>query len=97
MRSFALLGLVLCAACAAKSPMPLRHAPADGGQCRTTGLEVFRGQAVDQALAIKLVNASGAKTIRWVAPGTAVTMDFSPTRLTVRTDAQNRVESLSCG
>ena len=97
MRALGLIAAVLLAGCAAKSPMPLRHAPAGGAQCRTTGLEQFRGQAVNQDLAIRLINASGARTIRWVPPGGAVTMDFSPTRLTVRTDAQNRVESLSCG
>ena len=39
----------------------------------------------------------GARTLRWVGYGMAVTMDFSPHRLTVYLDKANRVERASCG
>jgi hypothetical protein len=44
-----------------------------------------------------MLRASGARIIRWVPLGGAVTMDFSPVRLTVQLDANNRVQSANCG
>ena len=41
--------------------------------------------------------ASRARVIRWVPLGGAVTMDFSPARLTVQLDGANRVQSANCG
>lgn len=35
--------------------------------------------------------------VRVVAPGMAMTMDFSPTRLTVETDADGVITRFSCG
>ena len=95
MHRMVVAGALLLTACAARSPMPLRHA-ADSGVCRATGLEQFRGQSATQDVAINLIRASGAKDIRWVPPGTAVTMDHRSDRLTVHTDAQNRIVSASC-
>jgi hypothetical protein len=97
MRSLFLLCAVMAGGCAAQSPAPLPQGPAGGQECRNTGLEAFRGQPATSDSATKLIDASGARTIRWVQPGMAITMDYSPTRLTVHLDAQNRIESLNCG
>lgn len=43
-----------------------------------------------------MLRVSGAKTVRWVPQGTAVTMEFRSDRLTVFLDAHNKVERLSC-
>jgi hypothetical protein len=95
MRRTALVAILLLSACAARSPMPLRHS-ADSGVCRATGLDQFRGQAASQDVAIQLIRASGAKDLRWVPPGTMVTMDHRSDRLTVHPDAQNRILSAAC-
>jgi hypothetical protein len=95
MHRFAILTALLLGACAARSPMPLRHA-SDSGVCRATGLAVFHGQAVSQDVANQLIRASGAKDLRWVPPGGMVTMDHRSDRLTVHTDAQNRIVSAAC-
>jgi hypothetical protein len=39
---------------------------------------------------------SGARTLRWIAPNTAVTMDFRPDRLNVYVDAKGRIERFTC-
>ena len=44
-----------------------------------------------------MMAAARARVLRWVPHGGVVTMDFSPTRLTVQLDPQGRVESASCG
>ncbi len=40
---------------------------------------------------------SGARSIRWIAPGEAVTMDYQPERLNVELDASGRVIRARCG
>ena len=95
MRSLIMLVPVLLGACAAQGPTPpLRHT---ASVCQPNGLEQFNGQAASAELGVALLRASGAKVIRWVQPGQAVTLDFSPHRLTVRLDSSNRVISATCG
>ena len=91
----AMMLVLATSACAARSPMPLRHS-ADSGECRATGLAGFVGQAATQDVAINLIRASGAKDLRWVPPGTMVTMEHRSDRLTVHTDAQNRIVRAVC-
>ena len=43
------------------------------------------------------MQASGAKSLQWLQPGQAATMDFLPTRLRGKLDADNKVVSASCG
>ena len=44
-----------------------------------------------------LLRATGARTLRWVAPGMAVTMDYRTDRLTVSYDGAYKIERVSCG
>ncbi len=37
------------------------------------------------------------RTVRWVAKGTMITMDYSGDRLTVYLDAAGRIERTNCG
>ena len=67
------------------------------GNCRSEALGQFIGQAASQDLGARMMSASGARIIRWVPQGGVVTMDFSPNRLTVQLDANNRVETANCG
>ncbi len=67
------------------------------GGCRTGSLVQFTGQSASQDLGARMLAASGARIIRWVPKGGAVTMDFNPNRLTVQLDGSNRVETASCG
>ncbi len=67
------------------------------GNCRGEVLAQFIGQPASQNLGARMQAASGARIIRWVPKGGAVTMDFNPSRLTVELDHANRVETASCG
>ena len=93
MRFISTLPLFLITACALS---PVAGQPR-GGACRSEGLGQFVGQAASRELGHAMMLASGARVIRWVPRGGAVTMDFSPVRLTVQLDAANRVQSANCG
>lgn len=98
MRNLVLIGALALSACATAAP-PLGP-PVDGGSgyvCRSEGLDRFIGQPATQALGADMLRASGARILRWVGHGMAVTMDFSPQRLTVQLTADNRVERANCG
>ena len=97
MRNLALLGVIALSACATSPPPPEPPMGGGGFVCRSEGLERFVGQSASQALGADMLRASGARILRWVGHGMAVTMDFSPQRLTVQLTPDNRVERANCG
>ena len=98
MRRLALLGAFAVSACATATPTPEPPMAApDGHVCRPEGLSQFVGQPATQALGADMLRVSGARILRWVGHGMAVTMDFSPQRLTVQLTSDNRVERANCG
>jgi hypothetical protein len=100
MRHLCLLPLLSLAACATAQPDPLIVPPADGGEtaatCRADALAAFTGKTRSEALGTQILAATGAAAIRWVEPGTMVTMEFRADRVTVHLDAANRVERAAC-
>ena len=69
-----------------------------GSVCtQSDALNSFVGQPASAELGARMMAAARARILRWVPHDGVVTMDFSPSRLTVRLDPQNRVESASCG
>lgn len=98
MRQLILLSLLPLAACTiATSNQTADALPPVPANCRSDALAQFVGQPASEDLGARMLRASGARTIRWVPKGGAVTMDFSPTRLTVQLDGSSRVETASCG
>ena len=95
MRNSVLIGALALSACATAAPPG--EPPVDGAVCRSEGLERFAGQPATQALGAEMLRVSGARILRWVGHGMAVTMDFSPQRLTVQLTPDNRVERANCG
>ncbi len=93
MRILAALPLFLTVACA---PSPGASQPT-GSVCRSESLGQFIGRQASRELGHEMMLASRARVIRWVPLGGAVTMDFSPVRLTVQLDGANRVQSANCG
>lgn len=85
----------LLAACATIGPAAPTN-PA-GGACNNNGLQQFVGQPRNADVGAKILAASGAKTLQWVAAGTVVTMEFREDRVRIYLDEQNKVQRLSCG
>ena len=55
------------------------------------------GKTRSAALEADVRRLTGAERIRWIAPGMAVTMDYSETRLNVRVDDKGVIKSFTCG
>ena len=91
--SLALLPLAACqiAQSDGTAPGPLP------GTCRAAALDQFIGQPASTELGANMLKASGARTIRWVPKGGAVTMDYRGDRITVALDGDNKVMRASCG
>jgi len=45
----------------------------------------------------KVMDLTGAKTLRWIRPGMMVTMDYRAERANIYIDAAERIERVSCG
>lgn len=88
--------LLVLAGCATPQ-QSVPPAPGLDGSCRVTGLERFIGQAATADLAAEAQRASGARSVRWTAPGMAITMDYNPSRLNIAIDAGQKVTGFDCG
>lgn len=71
--------------------------PTLSGECKADALASFAGQKATAEVGAAMMKASGARTLRWVPPRTAVTMDFRADRLTVSYDDAMVIERASCG
>ena len=98
MRAAPLMIPLLLAACTAADGQGPGTTPATAeGPCRNDGLDRFAGQTASADIGVQLLEASGARTLRWGAPGMAMTMDFRPDRLTVSYDEKMVITSARCG
>lgn len=94
-------GLVVFAAlagCAATTP-PLSDDPPVReieGSCQREPGQRFVGLKATGAIGREMLAATGATILRWVPPRTAVTMDYSPSRLTVSYDDDYIIRTVSC-
>lgn len=89
-------GSLLLAGCTATTPPP-GGASAPATACKAEAAQVKIGQTATADLGAELLRLTGARVLRWVAPGMAVTMDFRPDRLTVAYDEKSVVTRISCG
>lgn len=67
------------------------------GQCDASTVQDHVGHRASSAAGATLLELTGARTLRWVPPRTAVTMDFRPDRLTVSYDDDTIIERITCG
>jgi hypothetical protein len=100
----ALVSVVLgasLAACVSAPPVaepPPYQGSAEGpeGPCRAEPGQRFLGSKASVEVGNELVRVTGAGTLRWVPPRTAVTMDFRADRLTVSYDDALTITRISC-
>lgn len=97
MMAIILLPLAACAGTGSESPGSASPPAMAQGPCKNDGLDRFVGQKATAELGAELLQASGAKTLRWGGPNTAMTMDFRPDRLTVGYDDQMVITRARCG
>ena len=83
-----------CAPMPPAGPMPVEP---DGGVCSVDRTGPLIGRVASVELGAEALRLTGARGIRWIQPGQAVTMDYRPDRLNISLDAQNRVIDFGCG
>lgn len=99
MKPFLIAAALLPMACApmATTPAPAPEIAMPEQPCSTEQAQGLIGQPGTAELATDALRRTGAKTVRWIRPGMAVTMDFRSDRLNIELDDANRVTRLSCG
>ena len=79
-----------------EAPLPV-HGVTPGYRCDASGAQGLIAQQATQELGARALQLTGARTIRWIRLGDAVTMDYREDRLNISLDSRNRVERLTCG
>ena len=96
----AVLGAGLAACVSAPEvtpPPPYQGASNDAaGPCRADPAQRLLGAKASADVGDQLLDLTGATTLRWVPPRTAVTMDFRADRLTVSYDDDMTITRISC-
>ncbi len=98
MRAIASAAVILsaCTTAASQEEVPV-HGGAPGATCAPAKAQVLVGQPGTAALGARALELTGARSVRWIRPGNAVTMDFREDRLNIDLNAQGRVKGLRCG
>jgi hypothetical protein len=91
------LPLTLLAAGGCQQPSAPEPTPPPPGKCVADGLAGLTGKTQSEAVTKEALRLSGAKTIRWIAPGMAVTMDYREDRLNLDTDERGKIVRAYCG
>jgi hypothetical protein len=68
-----------------------------GGACNAAGVQDLVGRQRAAALGTQAMRRSGARTLRWIEPDSAYTMDYREDRLDIEVDARGRITRLRCG
>jgi hypothetical protein len=66
-------------------------------ECDASKAEALVGREASEENGAEAQRLTGARGLRWIRPGQAVTMDYSPSRLNIKVDANERIEGFSCG
>ena len=73
------------------------HPPDAVDTCRIEPAQGFIGRMATAATGLELLRATNTRELRWVPPGSMVTMDYRIGRLTVSYDQAMRITAISCG
>ncbi len=104
------LFLLLLASCAEPAPSDAPANPSESASalaseaetveassCGSENVAGFIGAMATPAVHKALESAAGRTPVRWIAPGQAITLDFSPARLNVILDKRGKIAAMRCG
>ncbi len=77
-----------------REPISLRD---EGDECGASLVATYVGLNATDQVKRDVAARSQAKSLRWIGPNDAVTMDYRPDRLNANLDANGRIVRLSCG
>lgn len=93
----AALALSACAGYGDAMPPAEPIARAPQGDCDAALVQSFVGAAVSADTGAQIIAQSGAARLRWLAPDSAMTMDYRPDRVNVFFDSSRMIERITCG
>jgi hypothetical protein len=76
---------------------PLNANEPDAAACGADKLDRWLNVLPTETVKEEIADAAGHGSIRYIAPGDAVTMDFRPDRLNVETGDDGRIKLFRCG
>ena len=99
---FAVLAAVLPLAACSSSETPVESTPTPPPAeaemtCNAAAVQSYVGQAVTPDLGAAILKASGARTLRWGPPRSAMTMDYRVDRVNVMYDDASKITQVTCG
>lgn len=99
MKRVIVMSLLAAGGCATAPNGELVAVEDDGGayHCVAEPVQDLVGRPATAELGADALRRSHSRTLRWIRPGDAVTMDFREDRLNINLDAQGNVERLNCG
>lgn len=79
------------------SAEPIERPALGPNACGASKARAFVGRKATSAVRAEVARVTGAKAIRWIKPGMAVTMDYREDRLNVELSARETIRALRCG
>lgn len=92
----ALLPLAACASAGDGSPSDAAPPPA-AMTCSADAAQSYVGQTASPELGGAILKATGARTLRWGPPRSAMTMDYRQDRVNVMYDDAYKITQVTCG
>lgn len=89
--------LPLAACAASEAPAESTPPPPAAMTCNADGGASFVGQTATPDLGGAIVKATGARTLRWGPPRSAMTMDYRQDRVNVMYDDAYKITQVTCG
>jgi len=76
---------------------PATSTEMESASCNADPVQELIGQRADHDVVTQALKDSGAKVSRVLGPADAATLDLSPSRLNIITDANGIIQTLHCG
>lgn len=94
-------------ACSAESKEPPKSSPitiekvplaeAGGFFCEAKSAQRYVGQKADAKLGQTIIDVTGAKVLRWIPPGGAISQDYRTFRVNISYDDNYNITNIRCG
>ncbi|KGB56124.1 hypothetical protein FG91_01008 [Sphingopyxis sp. LC81] len=98
-RMLAIAAILPLAACSS-SETPVESTPTPPSAeatCKADAVQSYIGQTATPDLGGTILKASGARTLRWGPPRSAMTMDYRQDRVNVMYDDAYKITQVTCG
>jgi Peptidase inhibitor I78 family len=95
-----ILSLAACTSPVKEAPSKVEPAPVEEAKeysCAAESVQYAIGQKTSAELGSKLVTESGSRTLRWMPPRSAATMDYRQDRLNIAYDDDMVITRINCG